>query len=85
MIWAMAAAAATAAAAMMVPADAPIVAQLAGQPVQLQLRTGSVDRLTLNTTTVARLGLKPAIIMGKADLNIGGKRVLRGRNTVAKG
>ena len=80
MLWAMAAAA-----AMVVPADHPITAQIGGQPVQLQLRTGSIDRLTLNPPVAARLGLKPATIMGKANLNIGGKRVLRGRNTVAKG
>ncbi len=80
MLWAM-----VAAAAMVVPADQPIMAQIGGQPVQLQLRTGSIDRLTLNPPVAARLGLKPATIMGKANLNIGGKRVLRGRNTVAKG
>lgn len=71
-------------AAISLPADAPITASINGQPVVLSLATGGVDRITLNADTVARLGLKPARLMGKAEVKIGRARVLTGRNTPGK-
>lgn len=70
--------------AITLPADAPIAASINGQSVTLALATGDVDRITLNRDTVARLGLKPAGLMGKATVRIGRTRVLTGRNTPAK-
>lgn len=66
------------------PADAPIAASINGEPVSLSLATGGVDRITLNPDTVARLGLKPAGLMGKAQVRIGRSKVLTGRNTPGK-
>ncbi len=61
-------------------ADAPVDAIIAGQPGQLQLVTGFLDRLTLNTQYVAKNGIKPAAIMGNADVNFGGRREIKGKN-----
>ncbi|OSZ72300.1 hypothetical protein CAP39_02835 [Sphingomonas sp. IBVSS1] len=69
--------------AVTLPADAPIAASINGQPVNLSLATGAVDRITLNGGTVARLGLKPAGLMGRANVRIGRTGVLSGRNTPA--
>lgn len=71
-------------AAITLPADAPIAASINGAPVQLSLATGAVDRITLNGETVAQLGLRPAGLMGKANVRIGRAKVLAGRNTPAK-
>jgi hypothetical protein len=60
--------------------DRPLAALVEGQPVALGLRTGSIDRITLNAATVARLGLKPAGLMGKVSLKIGRTRIMDGRN-----
>ncbi len=70
--------------AITLPADAPILARINGQTVALSLATGAVDRITLNGDTVARLGLKPAGLMGKATVRIGRTKVLTGRNTPGK-
>lgn len=67
--------------AVTLPVDAPILASIAGETVALSVATGGVDRITLNTDTVARLGLKPATLMGKAGLRVGRTKVLTGRNT----
>lgn len=64
-------------------ADAPLQAAINGQPVTLSLATGSVDRITLNEDTVARLGIKPATLFGKATVKIGRSNVLTGRNAPA--
>jgi len=71
-------------AAITLAADASIAASINGQPVSLSLATGAVDRITLNPDTVARLGLKPAGLMGKANVRIGRAKVLAGRNTPGK-
>lgn len=70
--------------AVTLPAEAPIMASINGEAVSLSLATGAVDRITLNAETVARLGLKPAMLMGKASLKVGRTKVLNGRNTPAK-
>jgi hypothetical protein len=61
-------------------ADAAIDATIAGQAAQLQLVTGFVDRLTLNTQYVVKNGIKPAAIMGNADVNFWGRREIKGKN-----
>ena len=70
--------------AVTLPAEAPIMASINGEAVSLSLATGAVDRITLNAETVARLGLKPAMLMGKANLKVGRTKVLNGRNTPTK-
>jgi hypothetical protein len=65
-------------------ADAPLAGRINGQPVTFSIATGGVDRITLNGDTVARLGLKPAGLMGKANVRIGRAKVLAGRNTPSK-
>lgn len=70
-------------AAVTLAADAPIMASINGEAVLLSLATGGVDRITLNGDTAARLGLKPALLMGKAQLKIGRTNVLAGRNAPA--
>ena len=71
-------------AAITLPADAAIAASINGQPVRLSLATGGVDRITLNGAAVARLGLRPAGLMGKANVRIGRAKVLTGRNAPAR-
>jgi hypothetical protein len=71
-------------AAITLPVEAPIMASINGDAVSLSLATGGVDRITLNLDTVARLGLKPATLMGKANLKVGRTKVLNGRNTPTK-
>ena len=71
-------------AAITLPVEAPIMASINSEAVSLSLATGGVDRITLNADTVARLGLKPAMLMGKANLKVGRTKVLNGRNTPAK-
>jgi len=66
--------------AITLPADAPIAASINGQPVSLSLATGAIDRIVLNIDVVRQLGLKPAVLMGKANVRVGRTRVLPGRN-----
>jgi hypothetical protein len=63
-----------------VDADQPLAAMIDGHPAQVQVVTGFVDRLTLNTEYVAKRGIKPAMIMGNADVNFWGKREIKGKN-----
>lgn len=63
-----------------IDADAPIDATIAGQSAQLQLVTGFVDRLTLNSQYVLKNGIKPAVIMGNADVSFWGRREIKGKN-----
>jgi hypothetical protein len=70
--------------AITLPVDAPILASVNGQTFALSVATGSVDRITLNPDTVARLGIKPAGLFGKADMRIGRSRVLTGRNAIGQ-
>jgi hypothetical protein len=61
-------------------ANKPIDAQVEGVPARLQVTTGLVDRLTLHTDFVAANGVKPATIMGSADLNFWGRKEVKGKN-----
>jgi len=70
--------------AITLPVDAPIPVTINGQTVALSVATGGVDRITLNADTVARLGIKPGGLFGKADVKIGRSRVLSGRNATGK-
>jgi hypothetical protein len=69
--------------AVTLAADAPIAASINGQPVALQLSTGNIDRVVLPAAQAGALGLKPAFLMGKATVRLGGAKVLAGRNSVA--
>lgn len=51
-----------------------------GETLRIAVETDNLDRLVLNATTVARLGLEPATLKGKATVKIGPTVVLRGRN-----
>jgi len=51
-----------------------------GTTLQIAVETDNIDRLVLNAATVARLGLEPATLKGKATVKIGPTVVLRGRN-----
>lgn len=66
--------------AITLPVDAPIMASINGKEVVLSVATGGLDRITLNADTVRQLGLKPAMLMGKANLKVGRSKVLNGRN-----
>jgi hypothetical protein len=61
------------------PGD-PVPVTINGTTVKLALTTANVDKLVLNAATVARLGIEPAVIKGKATVKIGPTKVLQGRN-----
>jgi hypothetical protein len=63
-----------------VEADAPVDATIEGVPAKLMVATGLVDRLTLTPAFVDAHGIKPAPIMGKANLNFWGRREIEGKN-----
>lgn len=69
-------------ASLTLDADAPVPLAIAGQTLALRLATGSIDRVTLSPAAVARLGIKPQGLMGKATLKIGNAPALTGRNSV---
>lgn len=57
-----------------------IAATIEGAPAQLRVVSGGPDRLVLNADYVERSGIKPAPLMGSANLNIAGKRAFKGKN-----
>lgn len=57
-----------------------VAASVAGKPVALRILSGGPDRLVLSPPAVARLGLKPALFVGRANLNVAGRREFEGRN-----
>jgi hypothetical protein len=61
------------------PGD-PVPVTINGTTVKLALTTANVDKLVLNAATIARLGIEPAVIKGKATVKIGPTKVLQGRN-----
>lgn len=65
---------------LVLAADAPVPVWVNGLAVQLALSTGTVDHVTLNDESVARIGLSAAPMDNTADLIIGGRAVLRGRH-----
>jgi len=58
----------------------PVAATIEGKPARLLIRSGAVNRLTLEPEYVAQHGIKPAPIMGKAELSVAGRREFRGHN-----
>lgn len=67
-------------AAIEINADKPLTAIIDGKPAELQVVSGFVDRLTLHSDFVVKHGIRPAPIMGKADINFYGRREIRGKN-----
>jgi hypothetical protein len=65
---------------LIVQPDEPITVTIEENDLKISVETGNIDRLVLDQDTVARLGLKPAGTMGKANVRIGPTRILQGRN-----
>lgn len=57
-----------------------IDATIEGQPVTLRVLAGGPDRLVLNAASAERLGLKPAMLVGRANLSVAGRREFSGKN-----
>ena len=53
---------------------------LNGETLQVALTTANVDKLVVNAAIIARFGIAPATLMGRAVVKIGPTTVLRGRN-----
>lgn len=66
--------------ALIVRPGVAVPATIEGQAVRLRIESGGLNRLTLTSATVARLGLKPAPILGKASLRLAGRREFVGYN-----
>lgn len=58
----------------------PIDATVEGRPARLLVGSGRIDRLTLDTDYVAANGIKPATLMGRAEVTVAGRREFKGRN-----
>ena len=58
----------------------PVPVTIKGIIIPVALTTGNVDKLVLNAATIARLGIEPALIKGRATVRIGPTKVLQGRN-----
>lgn len=63
-----------------IDADQPIMAEVKGNPAQLIIETGSLNRLTLNTEFVAANGIKPAPFFGSASIMLWGAKEIKGKN-----
>ena len=59
-------------------ADVP--ATIEGEPVSLRVLSAGPDRLVINAASADRLGLKPATFIGRASLNVAGRREFEGKN-----
>ncbi|MBX9858936.1 MAG: hypothetical protein K2Y20_05005 [Sphingomonas sp.] len=57
-----------------------VAATIEGKPVELRIVSAGPDRLLINAATADRLGLKPAMFVGRASLNVAGRREFEGRN-----
>lgn len=55
-------------------------ATIEGKPVELRVVSGGPDRLLINAASADRLGLKPAMFVGRASLNVAGRREFEGKN-----
>ena len=53
---------------------------LNGETLQVALTTANLDKLVVNAAIIARFGIEPATLMGRAVVKIGPTTVLRGRN-----
>lgn len=60
--------------------DQPVAISLDGNALGIVVETGNIDRLILHSETISRLGIKPAGVLGKANLRIGPTKILSGRN-----
>ncbi len=58
----------------------PVAATVEGKPVRLIVGSGRIDRLALDSDYVAANGIKPALIMGRAEVTVAGRREFKGRN-----
>lgn len=65
---------------LVVAPETLVDATLEGKPVKLAILSGGPDRLIVNAATVDRIGLKPALFVGRANLNVAGRREFEGRN-----
>lgn len=63
-----------------VTAGDTIPVTIAGQTLAIAVHSGNIDRLVLDGDVAIRIGIKPATLMGKADLTIGRAPVLKGYN-----
>lgn len=57
-----------------------VPAAVEGKPAMLRILSAGPDRLILNAASADHLGLKPALLMGRANLNVAGRREFEGRN-----
>ncbi|MBA3878553.1 MAG: hypothetical protein C0500_02425 [Sphingobium sp.] len=57
-----------------------VAATIEGQLVSLHVLSAGPDRLVINAASADRLGLKPAILVGRANLNVAGRREFEGKN-----
>ena len=58
----------------------PIAATIEGKPARLMVGSGRVDRLALDADYVTANGIQPALIMGRAEVTVAGRREFKGRN-----
>lgn len=65
---------------LILQADDPLEVTVGNERLKVRVETGGIDRPVIDPEIVARLGIKPAEILGKATLRIGRTRVLTGRN-----
>lgn len=57
-----------------------VQSMIEGKPAMLRILSAGPDRLILNAASADQLGLKPALLMGRANLNVAGRREFEGRN-----
>ncbi len=57
-----------------------VAATIEGKPVELRIVSAGPDRLVINAASADRLGLKPAMFVGRASLNVAGRREFEGKN-----
>ncbi len=68
---------------LVVAPGALVDATVEGKPVTLAILSGGPDRLILNAASADRIGLKPALFVGRASLNVAGRREFEGKNRPA--
>lgn len=60
--------------------ERPVEGTVEGKPIVVRVESSGLNRLTLASPTVARLGIKPAPLFGKAELRLAGRKELTGYN-----
>lgn len=68
---------------LVVAPETLVDATLEGKPVKLAILSGGPDRFIVNAATAERIGLKPALFVGRANLNVAGRREFEGKNRPA--